>query len=138
MITVSDLPSLNATLNGISGVLLVAGYCFIRSNKVVLHKACMLGAFSVSILFLISYSIYHYQVGSKPFLGQGWFRYLYFGILIPHVTLAAVILPMAIVTIQRAWKREFESHQRVARWTLPIWLYVSVTGVLIYLMLYHF
>lgn len=138
MITVSDLPSLNAALNGISGVLLVAGFYLIRRKKVVPHKVCMLGAFSVSILFLISYSIYHYQVGSKPFLGQGWVRYFYFGILIPHVTLAAIILPMAIVTVQRAWKQELESHRRVARWTLPIWLYVSITGVLIYLMLYRF
>ena len=138
MINVSDLPSLNAILNGISFIFLITGYYFIRKKKIVPHKMCMLGAFSVSILFLISYSIYHYQVGSRPFLDQGWIRYIYFGILIPHVILATVTVPMAIVTIKRAWKREFESHRRIALKTLPIWLYVSTTGVLVYLMLYHF
>ena len=137
MISISDLPTLNAILNGISGGLLLTGYWFIRQKKIALHKACMLGALLISTLFLACYVIYHYQIGSKPFPGEGGIRYLYFSILIPHVILAAVTLPMAIITVKRAWKKQFVEHRRLAKWTLPIWLYVSITGILIYLMLYQ-
>ena len=137
MISILDLPALNASLNGTSGVLLILGYVFIRKKKVNLHKSCMLGAFSTSILFLISYLTYHYFTGSKAFLGEGWIRVFYFAILISHIVLAVVIVPLAIMTLVRAWKGNFERHQRIARWTLPLWLYVSVTGVIVYLMLYQ-
>ena len=137
MISILDLPALNASLNGTSGVLLILGYVFIRKKKVNLHKSCMLGAFSTSILFLISYLTYHYFTGSKAFLGEGWIRVFYFAILISHIVLAVVIIPLAIMTLVRAWKGNFERHQRIARWTLPLWLYVSVTGVIVYLMLYQ-
>tara|TARA_B100000949_G_C14095305_1_gene371726 strand:+ start:270 stop:686 length:417 start_codon:yes stop_codon:yes gene_type:complete len=138
MISISELPTLNAILNGISGILLLTGYWFIRQKKIALHKTCMLGALLISTLFLICYVTYHYQIGSKPFSGEGGIRYLYFSILIPHVILAAVTLPMAIITVKKAWKKQFEEHRRLGKWTLPIWLYVSVTGILIYLMLYQF
>ncbi len=137
MISVSDLPALNATLNGTSGLLLVLGYLFIRRKQTNSHKVCMLGAFSVSVLFLISYVIYHWYAGSKSFPGQGWVRPVYFSILISHVVLAAAIVPMALITLGRAWKEDFKRHRRIARWTLPIWLYVSISGVVVYLMLYR-
>lgn len=135
--TVADLPALNATLNGLSAALLSLGYRNIRRNNVGAHRACMVAAFAVSTLFLISYLTYHAQVGSKPFPGQGWIRPVYYAVLVTHVTLAAAILPMAMVTIYRAWRGRFEAHRRLARWTLPVWLYVSITGVVIYLMLYR-
>ena len=128
---------MNASLNGMSGVLLILGYIFIRQKKMTLHKGCMLGAFSTSILFLISYLTYHYFAGSRAFLGEGWIRILYFSILISHIVLAVVIVPLAIMTVARAWKGNFERHQAIARWTLPLWLYVSATGVCVYLMLYQ-
>jgi len=137
MISVSDLPALNATLNGTSGLLLVLGYLFIRRKQTNSHKVCMLGAFSASVLFLISYVIYHWYTGSKSFPGQGWVRPVYFSILISHVVLAAAIVPMALITLGRAWKEDFKRHRRIARWTLPIWLYVSISGVVVYLMLYR-
>ena len=136
MIPVSSLPGLNAALNSASALLLFAGYLFIRSRKVMAHKLCMLSAFTTSGLFLISYLTYHYQVGSVPFKGQGWSRVVYFSVLISHTVLAAAIVPLVLVTLTRALKGSFERHKRIARWTLPIWLYVSVTGVLIYWMLY--
>ena len=136
MIPVSSLPGLNAALNSASALLLFAGYLFIRSRKVVAHNFCMLSAFTASSLFLISYLTYHYQVGSVPFKGQGWFRVVYFSVLISHTVLAAAIVPLVLVTLTRALRGSFDRHKRIARWTLPLWLYVSVTGVLIYWMLY--
>ena len=133
----STLPAVNAFLNGASALLLTAGYFFIRQKKVTAHKICMLTAFGVSSLFLVSYLIYHYQVGSVPFSGTGMIRAVYFPLLISHITLAALIVPLALVTIYRAFSAEFEKHARIARWTLPLWLYVSVTGVVVYWMLYR-
>ncbi len=134
---VSALPTLNAFLNGISAVLLVTGYSFIRRKKVTAHRTCMLTAFGVSSLFLVSYLIYHYHAGSVPFRGRGLVRPIYFTLLISHIVLAACIVPLALTTIYRAWTEDFERHRRIARWTLPLWLYVSVTGVIVYWMLYH-
>ena len=135
--TVSVLPAVNALLNGTSAVLLTAGYLFIRRKRVAAHRACMLTAFAVSTLFLLSYVTYHFQAGSVPFRGQGWIRPVYFTLLLSHIALAAVIVPLALTTIYRAWTERFDRHRRIARWTLPIWLYVSVTGVVVYWMLYH-
>lgn len=135
--SLSDLPGVNATLNSISAALLAAGYLSIRAKNVAVHKACMLGAFSSSVLFLTSYVVYHAQVGSVHFPGQGWVRAVYYTILLSHVTLAAAILPLAITTLSRALGGRFPEHRRIARWTLPIWLYVSVTGVVVYWMLYR-
>ncbi len=133
----SILPEINATLNGLSGLFLIVGYVLIRQRKITAHKSCMLTAFVLSSLFLITYLIHHYQVGSVPFEGQGWLRVLYFSLLIPHVVLAAVVAPLALTTIHKGWKSRFDKHVRIARWTLPIWLFVSVSGVLVYVMLYH-
>ena len=137
MIEVADLPALNAALNAAAAVCLLVGYYWIRRRRATSHKRFMLAALGISSLFLASYLIYHFQVGSVAFNRTGWVRTVYFSILLTHVLLAAVILPMAIVTVYRAWNKQFESHKRLARWTLPIWLYVSVTGVIIYWMLYH-
>jgi putative membrane protein len=134
---VSALPMVNAALNAISGALLIVGYGFIRQRKVTAHMTCMLTAFGASSLFLVSYVVYHYHAGSKHFGGQGWIRSVYYPLLISHLTLAALIVPLALVTIYRAWSGQFARHMRIARWTLPLWLYVSVTGVLVYWMLYH-
>ena len=131
------LPTLNATLNGLSALLLAGGFFFIRRKNVAAHRACMLSACATSALFLISYLVYHYHVGSVPFAGQGWVRPVYFGILLSHTVLAAATLPLVLVTLARALRGRFERHARIARWTLPIWLYVSVTGVIVYVMLYH-
>ena len=136
-LSLSALPVLNATLNATCALLLVAGYLCIRRRKILAHKICMGSAFAVSVVFLISYLTYHYQVGSVRFTGQGWIRPVYFTILTSHTILAAVIVPLALVTISRALRARFEKHVRIARWTLPIWLYVSVTGVLVYWMLYR-
>jgi putative membrane protein len=135
--SVTDLPALNASLNGLAGLFLIAGYRFIRQRQIAAHRASMLCAFAASALFLISYVIYHASAGSKPFPGTGPVRAAYFFILITHVVLAAVILPMALITLSRALGQRFDRHVRIARWTLPLWLYVSVTGVVIYLMLYR-
>ena len=137
MIEISDLPTVNATLNTISGILLILGYVQIRHRKITAHKNCMLAAFSVSVLFLVCYVIYHYHAGSKPFTKVGWIRPVYFTILISHILLAFVIVPLALRTLYLAWRHRFEQHRRIAKITFPIWLYVSVTGVLIYLMLYQ-
>jgi len=131
------LPLLNALLNSLSALLLCSGYIAIRRRCVVLHQTCMLSAVGTSTLFLISYLTYHYHVGSKPFTGQGSIRLVYFTILISHTILAAVIVPLALLTLTWAWKAQWTRHRRLARWTLPLWLYVSVTGVVIYLMLYQ-
>jgi putative membrane protein len=137
VLAVSDLPALNATLNGIAAAFLIAGYVLIRRGKRDLHRRCMLGALATSTLFLISYVVYHWHAGSRPFTGTGAIRTVYFTILITHVVLAAAILPLALVTTARGLREQYGKHVKVARWTLPIWLYVSVTGVVIYLMLYH-
>ncbi len=134
---VSNLPTLNALLNSLSGVLLTSGYVLIRQGWIRAHRACMLAAFITSTVFLISYLIYHANVGTVAFTGQGGIRIAYFAILISHVVLAALILPLALVTLYRALRGQFEHHRRIARWTLPVWLYVSVTGVIVYFMLYH-
>jgi putative membrane protein len=136
MLYVSDLPTLNAALNATSAVLLSLGYYFIRKKALAAHKRCMLAAFATSTLFLISYLVYHYHVGSVRFSGSGWIRSVYFTILLTHTILAAAIVPLVLVTLRRAWRARFDKHKRIARWTLPLWLYVSVTGVVIYWMLY--
>jgi uncharacterized membrane protein YozB (DUF420 family) len=137
MFALTDLPTVNAILNATSAVLLVSGYRYIRRRHVTAHQRCMIAACVTSTLFLLSYLIYHYNVGSMPFRGQGWVRPVYFTILISHTILAAVIVPLVLVTLFRAWKADFAKHVQIARWTLPIWLYVSVTGVVIYWMLYQ-
>ncbi len=135
--SVSDLPALNAMLNAVATVFLVAGYAFIKARKIAAHRASMLAAVTASALFLISYVVYHANAGSKPFAGTGPIRALYFFILITHIVLAAAIVPMVLMILSRALKRRFDRHAALARRTLPIWLYVSVTGVAIYLMLYQ-
>jgi putative membrane protein len=129
--------ALNASLNGLSAVLLAGGYAAIRAGKVAVHKRFMISAFGVSTAFLISYLAYHYRVGHVAFQGQGWIRPVYFTLLITHTVLAAVIVPMIIVTLRRAWLQRFDKHRIIARWTLPLWFYVSVTGVIVYLMVYQ-
>ncbi|MFN8006649.1 MAG: DUF420 domain-containing protein [Terriglobia bacterium] len=137
MMTIRDLPLLNAILNGASATLLCFGYYFVRTHQVVKHRLCMLTALVSSTLFLTSYLIYHAHAGSIHYQGTGWRRLLYFLILLTHTLLAMVILPMVIMTVTRALRGLTEKHRRIARWTLPLWLYVSVTGVVIYWMLYH-
>jgi uncharacterized membrane protein YozB (DUF420 family) len=134
----SDLPSLDASLNAISAVLLVTAWFLIKARRIQAHRRCMILAFTTSALFLTSYVIYHAQVGSKPFPGTGPIRVVYYAILIPHVILAAVVLPLAIVTLRRGLRRDDVRHRRIARVTLPLWLFVSVTGVIVYVMLYRF
>ena len=134
---ISDLPAINASLNALAAVFLIAGYAMIHRGRRDLHKACMLAALTTSALFLVCYVIYHLNTGSRPFPGQGVVRFVYFTILITHVILAAAILPLALVTTARGLSGRYDRHVRIARWTLPLWLYVSVTGVVIYLMLYQ-
>ncbi|HYY97063.1 MAG TPA: DUF420 domain-containing protein [Pyrinomonadaceae bacterium] len=133
----SVLPHLNAALNATSGLLLLAGLYFISRGRVRAHRASMLSALAVSALFLVSYVVYHAQYGSVKFQGQGFARPVYFFILITHVVLAAAIVPLVFVTARRALRGDFVRHRRIARWTYPLWLYVSVTGVVVYWMLYH-
>jgi putative membrane protein len=133
---VSALPLVNAWLNGASAVLLAAGWRFVRRRRIAAHRACMLGAFSVSVLFLLSYVTYHAMAGSRPFAGTGWTRWVYFPILVTHVVLAAAMVPFVLTTLYRALGADFARHARLGRLTLPVWLYVSVTGVLVYCMLY--
>lgn len=133
----TDLPTLNACLNGIATVLLVAGYDRIRRRQIAQHRACMLAAFAVSVVFLICYVVYHYNVGSVKFPGTGLVRTLYLLMLFTHIVLAALVPFLAIATLYLAFRGNFVRHRRLARWTLPIWLYVSVTGVVIYVVLYH-
>ncbi len=133
----SIFPKINATLNGSSAVLLVAGRVLIARGKMAAHRAVMLTALVTSSLFLVSYLYYHYHVGSVHFRGTGWSRRVYFTILISHTILAAVIVPMVMVTLTRALRKQFDRHRAIARWTFPLWLYVSATGVVVYLMLYR-
>ncbi len=135
--SVSDLPLVNASLNGLATVLLIVGYVCIRQRRIAAHRAAMIAAFATSVLFLISYLIYHAHAGSRPFPGRGSVRAVYFGILITHIVLAATIPPLAGVTLWRAYRRRFDRHMKIARWTLPLWLYVSITGIVVYLMLYR-
>ncbi|MBE41027.1 MAG: hypothetical protein CL480_06805 [Acidobacteria bacterium] len=136
MLEISDLPLLNATLNALAGILLVSAYIMIRKGNIARHRALMLAAFSTSVLFLVSYVIYHVNIGSRAFTGTGVIRVVYFVILITHVVLAIAIVPMAVVTLRRGLRRDDLRHKAIARWTFPIWLYVSVTGVVVYGMLY--
>jgi uncharacterized membrane protein YozB (DUF420 family) len=137
MITVHDLPAVNASLNAASGVLLLCGYTLMRLRRIALHRAFMIAAFAMSSLFLVCYLVYHAQVGSVPFPRHGFVRPLYFTILITHVVLAATVPPLAIVTLTRGLKGRYQQPRRIARWTFPIWMYVSVTGVLVYVLLYQ-
>lgn len=134
---VSDLPVLNASLNASSALLLATGYAFIRTGRVTAHRRCMLAALASSALFLISYLVYHFQVGSVRFRGQGVVRTLYLTILLSHTILAIAIVPLVLTTAVRALRERFDAHRRIARVTLPLWAYVSVTGVVIYWMLYR-
>jgi uncharacterized membrane protein YozB (DUF420 family) len=135
--SVADLPALNASLNGVAAVFLLTGYSFVRRRQIAAHRASMLAAVAASALFLVSYVIYHANAGSKPFAGTGAVRAVYFVILVTHIVLAAAIVPMVLVTLTRALGERFDRHVAIARRTLPLWLYVSVTGVVIYLMLYR-
>lgn len=137
MFAITSLPSINATLNATSAILLIAGYYHIRQGHQQAHRACMGGAFFVSVLFLVSYLIYHFHTGTTRFSGQGWIRPVYFTLLLSHTILAALVPFLAVLTLSRALRRQFDRHRVIARWTLPIWLYVSVTGVGIYWLLYH-
>ena len=135
--SVTVLPAINATLNGISFVLLLTGYVLIRRRRIDLHRRVMISAFITSSLFFVSYLVYHAQVGSVRFTRQGFVRPLYFTILVTHVTLAALVPPLAIITLSRGLAARYARHRVIARWTLPIWLYVSITGVLVYVLLYQ-
>jgi putative membrane protein len=137
MLSVSDLPTLNAILNFTSAVLLATGFYFIKKRRIEAHKKCMIAAVFVSVAFLTSYLIYHKIVGSVPFERTGWLPYVYYPILATHVILAMVNLPMVLRTVYLGWQARYTSHVAIARWTFPIWMYVSVTGVVVYLMLYH-
>jgi putative membrane protein len=134
---ISVLPHFNAFLNFSSFVLLTCGYFFIRRKNIIAHRNCQIAALSVSVLFLISYVTYHSQHGATSFTGQGIVRPVYFVILTSHTILAVVIVPFVIITVLRAKRGDFLRHRAIARWTLPMWLYVSITGVIVYLMLYH-
>ena len=135
--TLSDLPALNATLNGLSAILLTAGFVFIKRGRKIAHRNCMIGAFSVSTVFLISYLTYHYSAGHTSFTDPAWFRPIYLAIRVPHVILAALIVPLILTTLWLAFRGKFETHRKIARWTWPLWMFVSVTGVIIYLLLYQ-
>jgi uncharacterized membrane protein YozB (DUF420 family) len=136
-VSVSILPTVNALLNASAAVAMVAGFVAIRRGRVPVHRACMLTAVGLSVLFLCSYLVYHAQVGSRPYGGVGWLRTLYFAILVTHVVLAAAIVPLVGTTLYRALRSQFARHARLARITFPVWLYVSVTGVVVYWMLYR-
>ena len=126
-------PALNATLNGLAAILLVGGYAAIRAGKMQLHKKFMVSAFFVSCAFLVSYVIYHVRIHQVVhFQGQGWIRPVYFTLLLSHTILAVVIVPLILITLRRAWTERFDKHRKIARWTLPLWFYVSVTGVIVY------
>ncbi len=135
--TFADLPAVNAGLNSLSAILLLIGFIAVKSGRLELHKRCMVGAFTVSTLFLISYLTYHFQHGATGFQSQGWIRTTYFAILLSHTILAVPVAILAPWTLILGWKDRREKHRRMARWTWPMWMYVSVTGVLIYWMLYH-
>ena len=131
------LPTVNASLNALAGLFLLLGFFFIRKRNIEAHRACMVTAFSCSVLFLVSYLIYHYQAGSVRYQGIGTLRTVYLSILATHTVLAAAVPFLAAITLVRALRKRFDRHKAIARWTLPIWLYVSVTGVTIYWMLYQ-
>ncbi|MEO6034752.1 MAG: DUF420 domain-containing protein [Verrucomicrobiota bacterium] len=135
--TLSDLPLLNACLNSSSAVFLTLGYIFIRQKKTIAHRNCMIAAFCTSTLFLTSYLVYHFNVGRTTFRDPQWFRPIYLALLLTHTVLAVVIVPMILITLSRALKARYELHKKFARWTWPLWMYVSVTGVLIYFFLYR-
>src|SRR5881394_2454571 len=137
MIAVTDLATVNAGLNATAAILIGAGFYFIKQKNIAAHKACMIAAMVVSAAFLTSYLIYHYNVGSVRFTKQGWIRNVYFPLLLTHTVLAAVVLPMVLRTVFLAAKGRFPNHVRAAKWTFPVWMYVSVTGVVVYLLLYH-
>ncbi|MDP3981727.1 MAG: DUF420 domain-containing protein [Chlamydiota bacterium] len=130
------LPTFNAMMNALSALFLVLGYFFIRKKNIRAHQSCMLGALIVSVIFLTSYLYYHYHHGSTRFLQEGWIQPVYFAILISHTILAMLIVPMIIITLRHALNRIFSKHRRMARWTWPLWLYVSISGVMIYVLLY--
>jgi uncharacterized membrane protein YozB (DUF420 family) len=135
--SIADLPAVNATLNGLSAVLLSLGYMFIKSGRRVAHRNCMILALLASAVFLTCYVIYHLHAGRTVFRNPQWFRPIYLTLLFTHTVLAVIILPMIVVTATRAFRERFDLHKRIARWTWPIWMYVSVTGVIIYLLLYR-
>ena len=137
VIATAELPAVSAMLNGATAALLTCGYAMIRRRRILLHKICMLSALGVSALFLTSYLWYHAHAGIKHFEGRGWLRPVYFAILISHTVLAVVIVPLALTTVYLGLRARHPTHQRIARWTLPIWLYVSLTGVVVYLLLYR-
>lgn len=137
MIGIRDLPAVNATLNATSAILLTTGYTLIRRRKIQQHKRVMIAAFCVSVAFLVCYLVYHAQVGSVRFQHTGAIRTTYLSILLTHTVLAAAVPFLAVITLFRGLRRQDKRHRAIARWTLPIWLYVSVTGVIVYLMLYH-
>jgi uncharacterized membrane protein YozB (DUF420 family) len=136
-VSISDLPALNASLNALASLFLLAGFVFVRQKRVEAHRLCMLAALATSVLFLASYVVYHGNIGSRPFTGTGPIRVVYFAILISHVILAIAIVPLVLITVSRALARRFDQHRRIARITWPLWMYVSITGVLVYLMLYR-
>jgi putative membrane protein len=136
-VTVHDLPAVNASLNALSAILLLLGYVLIRQRRIETHRKVMIAAFVTSSIFLICYVVYHAQVGSVRFTRQGFVRPLYFVILVTHVTLAAAVVPLALITLSRGLSARYARHRAIARWTFPIWLYVSVTGVLVYVLLYQ-
>lgn len=133
----TDLPALNATLNSITAVLLLYGFILIKRKEIQKHKKVMLSALSTSILFLTSYLIYHFNVGSVPYPNHDWTRPLYFAILIPHTILATVMTPFIVIAVWRALHEDHEKHKKIVRWVWPVWMFVSVTGVIVYFMLYH-
>ena len=135
--SISDLPVVNACLNGLSAVFLTAGYVFIRRKNQAAHRNCMVSAFVTSTLFLVCYLTYHYHAGRTVFKDPAWFRPIYLVLLLTHTVLAVVIVPMILITLNRALKQRFDLHKKIARWTWPLWMYVSVTGVVIYILLYH-
>ena len=135
--TLEDLPTINAGFNTLCTIFLVTGFTVIRRNKIAAHRACMLSALACSAFFLIGYLTYHFNVGTTRYQGEGILRPIYFTILLTHTVLAIVLVPMVLTTLVRALRERFDKHKALARWTLPIWLYVSVTGVVVYLMLYR-
>ena len=137
MIGIADLPAVNAVLNFTAAALIGTGFYFIKQKNIRAHKVCMIAALGVSAVFLASYLFYHYNVGNVRFTKQGWIRDVYFPLLITHTILAAAVLPMVLRTAFLAFKGRFTNHVRIAKWTFPIWMYVSITGVVVYFMLYH-
>ena len=136
-IDLTIFPALNASLNGASGVLLLVGHSFIQKKRMAAHRACMLGAFTCSTIFLACYLYYHFHAGVIKFQGHGWIRPVYFTLLLSHTILAITVVPMVLVTLSRALRSDFIRHRAIARWTYPVWLYVSITGVLVYFFVYQ-